>query len=82
MFKFPNLDSSLEQHLKLRVLEMEFSKLTEAEIKSLLLNTMIEIMIADNKIKTILKHGNSKICPNPSADQKEDSQPTEEGANG
>ena len=82
MMQFPNLDPSLEQDLKLRVLEMEFSKLTEAEIKSLLLNTMIEIMIADNKIKTILKHGNSKICPNPSADSKENPESVEEGNHG
>lgn len=82
MFKIPNLDPSLEQNLKLRVLEMEFSKLTEAEIKSLLLNTMIELMATENKIKAILKHGCSKICSNSSPDQEEDSQPTEEGANG
>ena len=82
MFKIPNLDPSLEQHLKLRVLEMEYSRLTEAEIKSLLLNTMIELMATENKIKAILKHGSSKICPNSSADQKENPESVEEGNNG
>lgn len=82
MMNFPNLDPSLEQNLKLRVLEMEYSRLTEAEIKSLLLNTMIELMATENKIKAILKHGCSKILPNSSADSTENPQPTQKGNHG
>jgi hypothetical protein len=77
-FKPESFDLTTEQEFKLAAERLAFESLPTEAIKSLLLNTVIEVMRLDNYARYILKYGNSKIQPNrPAYPPKDSESPTE-----